>query len=65
VPRATGDLDIWVRSSRSNAIRVMRALRRFGAPLFDLTERDLARRHPPGRVGTPRPRSRARRPRPG
>ena len=31
VPRATGDLDIWVRSSRSNTIRVTRALRRFGA----------------------------------
>ncbi len=35
VPRATGDLDIWVRPSRENAQRVLRALQRFGAPLVD------------------------------
>lgn len=37
LPRATGDIDIWVRPTRANAERVMRALQRFGAPLFDLT----------------------------
>jgi hypothetical protein len=42
-PRATGDLDLWVRPSAENAARVMDALRRFGAPLFDLAEADLAR----------------------
>jgi hypothetical protein len=41
-PRATGDLDLWVRPTRDNAERVLRALRRFGAPLFDLTVDDLA-----------------------
>jgi hypothetical protein len=41
VPRATGDIDIWVRPSAANARRVIRALRRFGAPLFNLTEDDL------------------------
>ncbi len=41
-PRATGDLDIFVRPSRANADRVWRALLRFGAPLFDLTLDDLA-----------------------
>jgi hypothetical protein len=40
-PRATGDLDIWIRSTPENAARVLSALRTFGAPLFDLTERDL------------------------
>jgi hypothetical protein len=40
-PRATGDLDLWVRPSSANASKVMRALKQFGAPLFDLTERDL------------------------
>jgi hypothetical protein len=40
-PRATGDIDIWVRPSRDNAERVLRALRAFGAPLFDLTIDDL------------------------
>lgn len=33
VPRATGDIDIWVEANRSNADRVFRALVRFGAPL--------------------------------
>jgi len=41
LPRATGDMDIWVRPSPENAVRVMAALRAFGAPLFDLTEGDL------------------------
>ena len=38
IPRATGDIDIWVRPTRENATRVMRALKRFGAALLDLTE---------------------------
>jgi hypothetical protein len=41
-PRATGDIDILVRPSTENATRVIRALKRFGAPLLDLTEADLA-----------------------
>jgi hypothetical protein len=40
-PRATGDIDIWVRPTAENARRVMSALRSFGAPLADLTEQDL------------------------
>jgi len=47
LPRATGDIDVWVAPTRPNAARVLRALRRFGAPLFDLTLADLAR---PGTV---------------
>ncbi len=38
-PRATGDLDIWVRPTPENARRVLAALGTFGAPLFDLTSR--------------------------
>jgi hypothetical protein len=41
VPRATGDLDIWVNPTPQNAARVMSALRAFGAPLHGLTEADL------------------------
>jgi hypothetical protein len=37
IARATGDLDIWVKPTRENAERVMRALMAFGAPLMDLT----------------------------
>jgi hypothetical protein len=40
-PRATGDIDLWIRCSDDNAERVWRALGRFGAPLFDLTLDDL------------------------
>ena len=41
LPRATGDIDLWVRPVADNARRVLAALRRFGAPLADVTERDL------------------------
>lgn len=33
VPRATGDMDVFVRASKENAKRVHAALARFGAPL--------------------------------
>jgi len=39
---ATQDLDVWVRPSPENAKRVIQALRTFGAPLHDLTEKDLS-----------------------
>ena len=41
LPRATGDMDIWIRCSAENAARVWRALQRFGAPLTGLSEDDL------------------------
>lgn len=36
IPRATGDLDVWVRPDAENADRIVRALASFGAPLDDL-----------------------------
>lgn len=36
VPRATGDLDVWVRPDHENAARVVAALARFGAPIQEL-----------------------------
>jgi hypothetical protein len=36
VPRATGDLDVWVDTDGANAERVWSALLRFGAPLAAL-----------------------------
>ena len=39
--RATGDIDLWVRPMASNALRILTALRKFGAPLGDLTKEDL------------------------
>lgn len=40
-PRATGDIDVWIRPTRENAERVLQALQTFGAPLFDLAVDDL------------------------
>jgi hypothetical protein len=40
-PRATMDIDIWVMPSPENAEAVLQALRRFGAPLHNLTKEDL------------------------
>jgi hypothetical protein len=41
VPRATGDIDIWIRPTAENAARVFEALKRFGAPLQALEPDDL------------------------
>jgi hypothetical protein len=55
--RATGDLDVWVDATPSNAPRLMGALAAFGAPLSDVTEADFASPGvvfqigvPPGRI---------------
>ena len=40
-PRATGDIDIWIRNSSANARKTYRALVAFGAPLSNLSEADL------------------------
>jgi hypothetical protein len=42
-PRATLDMDIWVMPSPENAEAVIRALRRFGAPLHSISSADLQR----------------------
>ena len=42
-PRATGDLDIWIRPTSENARRTYAALQAFGAPLQGLTAAELAR----------------------
>jgi hypothetical protein len=41
--RATMDIDLWVMPSPDNADAVLRALRRFGTPLHNLTKSDLER----------------------
>ncbi len=40
-PRYTKDIDVWVKSDPDNANKVYKALRNFGAPLMDLTIKDL------------------------
>ncbi len=41
-PRATGDLDIWVRPTPENAERVWEALVSFGAPLGEIQQEDIS-----------------------
>jgi predicted nucleotidyltransferase len=41
-PRATKDIDFFVRASQENASSLMRALTRFGAPLDEISESDFA-----------------------
>lgn len=43
-PRTTKYLDVWVFASPSNAPRIWKAVQSFGAPLTDLTPKDL--KHP-------------------
>lgn len=38
-PRATGDFDIWVDTSPENSQKVYSSLRKFGAPLTDISEK--------------------------
>jgi hypothetical protein len=42
-PRATKDIDVWVRPTPENARRAFRALARFGAPLQGVAWTDLSR----------------------
>lgn len=53
IPRATGDLDIWVRPTATNADRVLAALKRFGSPLFDLSAADLTKPDTVFQIGLP------------
>jgi predicted nucleotidyltransferase len=41
-PRATKDIDIFVRAAPENASSLMKALARFGAPLSDVSESDFS-----------------------
>ncbi|MCI0547105.1 MAG: nucleotidyl transferase AbiEii/AbiGii toxin family protein [Candidatus Rokubacteria bacterium] len=54
-PRASGDIDLFVRPSRENAHRVLDALARFGAPLSSarVTVEDLAQGGSVYQIGLP------------
>ena len=41
-PRATGDIDIWVKADEDNSKKIYQALARFGAPLDQLNQNDFA-----------------------
>ena len=54
-PRSTGDIDIWVCPNVDNALRVWKALLRFGAPVeaMGLTPADLAQSGTVYQIGQP------------
>ncbi len=52
-PRFTKDLDVWTDPDPANAARVLEALRRFGAPLHELTAGDLSRPDTIFQIGVP------------
>lgn len=52
-PRATGDLDLWVRPTADNAKRVWNALVQFGAPLRELKIDDLSTPETVFQIGLP------------
>ena len=41
-PRSTGDIDLWVRADEVTGPKTFDALKRFGAPLHDLSVSDLS-----------------------
>lgn len=49
--RSTIDMDIWVMASPKNADAVLRALKRFGAPLNDLQKPDLLKEETVFQIG--------------
>ena len=55
VPRATGDLDVWIAAGPENAARVMEALSRFGAPLttIGISRADFLREDQVIQIGLP------------
>jgi hypothetical protein len=52
-PRATGDIDLWVRPTEVNAGRVWNALQRFGAPVSQLCIEDFCTDNVVYQIGVP------------
>ena len=55
LPRATGDIDLWIKCSEKNAERVWAAIMNFGAPLANISKQDFITRGNVVQIGvTPR-----------
>jgi predicted nucleotidyltransferase len=52
-PRATGDIDFWVRAVPDNATRVWRALSAFGAPMSRISVEDFVSQDVVFQIGLP------------
>ncbi|MCL5966745.1 MAG: hypothetical protein M1550_06025 [Deltaproteobacteria bacterium] len=53
IPRATGDIDLWIHRSEDNSRRVWQALANFGAPLAGRTAEELQTPDVVFQVGVP------------
>lgn len=55
IPRATGDLDVWIRPIPDNAERVVAAITRFGAPVdaLGISAADFSRPDVVAQLGVP------------
>ena len=55
IPRATGDMDIWIDRDPGNCERVWQAIIRFGVPVetLEVTQQDLARPDVVVQIGLP------------
>lgn len=51
-PRATGNLDLWVKPETDNAERVMSALEAFGVPMKNLSPDDFSRKGTVVQIGS-------------
>ena len=55
LPRATGDIDLWIKCSEKNVERVWAAIMNFGAPLANISKQDFITRGNVVQIGvTPR-----------
>lgn len=41
IPRATGDIDIWIKTGSQNSEKLIEALKKFGAPVSDIAAEDF------------------------
>lgn len=44
LPRATGDMDIWIKPTKSNSLKVYNMLLKFGANVAQLKENDFSKK---------------------
>jgi hypothetical protein len=52
-PRYTGDIDLWVWSTRENSVKIIKALREFGFGELGLTEEDFLKPQQVIQLGSP------------
>lgn len=52
-PRATGDIDFWIKPSHENAVKAFQSIIEFGAPLHELQAKDFEKSGTVFQIGLP------------